>query len=49
MVSVFAVACVLSVIHFQDLSDELASDLAGTALRTIIKNLKLHGVDIPDL
>jgi len=49
LVSVFALACAMSVVRFKDLSDELATDLAGTALRTIIKNLMVQRVDIPDL
>jgi hypothetical protein len=49
MVSVFAGACVMTVVAPKEYSDDLASDLAGTAIRTIINNLALQGVDIPDL
>ena len=49
LVSVFALASAMLVVRLKDLSDDLATDLAGTALRTIIKNLMVHGVDIPDL
>jgi hypothetical protein len=49
MVSVFAAACAMSVVRFKQLSDDLASELAGTALRTILKNLMFHGVEIPPL
>jgi hypothetical protein len=47
MVSVFALACSMSVVGMMDLDEDLASELAGTALRTIIKNLTIQGVEIP--
>jgi hypothetical protein len=49
MVSVFAGACVMTVLALKEYSDDLANDLAGTALRTIINNLAIQGVDIPEL
>lgn len=49
MVSVFAGACVMTVLALKEYSDDLASVLAGTALRTIINNLMIRGVEIPDL
>ena len=49
MVSVFAAACAMSVLRMKEISDDLASELAGTALRTIIKNLMIQGVEIPEL
>ena len=49
MVSVFAGACVMTVLALKEYSDDLANDLAGTALRTIINNLAVEGVDIPEL
>lgn len=45
MVSVFAVACAMSIIRLRELNDQLA----GTALRTMIKNLMIQGVEIPEL
>jgi len=49
MVSVFAVACAISVLRMKEISDDLASELAGTALRTIVRNLMVQGVEIPEL
>jgi hypothetical protein len=49
MVPVFAGACVMTVLALKEFSDDLASDLAGTALRTIINNLVIRGVEIPEL
>jgi hypothetical protein len=49
MVSVFAGACVMTVLALKEYSDDLASDLAGTALCTIISNLAIRGVQIPEL
>jgi hypothetical protein len=49
MVSVFAGACVMTVLALKEYSDDLANDLAATALRTITDNLVVQGVDIPEL
>jgi len=49
MVSVFAASCAMTVLALKEYSDDLASDLAGTALRTIISNLVIRGVEIPEL
>jgi hypothetical protein len=49
IVSVFAGACVMTVLALKEYSDDLANDLAGTALRTIINNLAVQGVNIPEL
>jgi hypothetical protein len=48
-VTVFAMACMLSILMGHQSSSELGSDLAGTALRLIIKNLMIKGVKIPEL
>jgi len=39
----------MTVLALKEYSDDLASDLAGTALRTIISNLVIRGVEIPEL
>jgi hypothetical protein len=49
IVPVFAVACAKLIVKGRDADPALGADLAGTALRIIIKNLMLHGVTIPDL
>jgi hypothetical protein len=49
MVSVFAAASAITVLALKEYSADLASDLAGTALRTIINNLVIRGVEIPEL
>jgi hypothetical protein len=49
MVSVFAAAAAMTVLALKEYSDDLATDLAGTALRTIINNLVIRGVEIPEL
>lgn len=49
MVEVFAVACAMSIAKWKKDDPALASDLAATALRVIIKNMMANGVTIPDL
>lgn len=49
MVSVFAGACVMTVLALKEYSDDLANDLAGAALRMIINDLAVEGVKIPEL
>jgi hypothetical protein len=49
LVSVFAPSCAMSIVRMSDLDKSLASELVGVALRTIIKNVVINGVEIPDL
>ena len=49
IVPVFAVACAKVIVNGHNADPALGTELAGTALRIIIKNLMLHGVMIPDL
>ena len=47
MVSICAAACCLAILRVRSLDEHLATELAGTALRTIIRNLMTHGVEVP--
>ncbi len=49
IVPVFALACAKLIVQGHVADPALGADLAGTALRVIIKNLMVHGVTIPDL
>jgi hypothetical protein len=49
LVSVFAAACAMSIVKMKDLDEGFASELVGVALRTIIKNVVMYGVEVPDL
>jgi hypothetical protein len=49
IVPVFAIACAKVIVKGHNADPALGADLAGTALRIIIKNLMLHGVKIPNL
>jgi hypothetical protein len=49
IVSVFAIACAKLIVKWHNADPALGADVAGTALRIIIKNLMLHGATIPDL
>jgi hypothetical protein len=47
-VSVLAVACAISIAKFNEMDPAKGTELAATALRTIIKNLMTKGVRVPD-
>jgi hypothetical protein len=47
--TVFAMACAKAIVKWYEADPAIGDDLAGMALRTIIKNLKMRGVTIPDL
>jgi hypothetical protein len=49
IVPVFAIACAKVIVQGHNADPALGAELAGTALRIIMKNLMLHGVTIPDL
>jgi hypothetical protein len=49
LVSVFASAAAMSVIRLKVLDEGFASQMAASALRTIINNLTANGVEIADL
>jgi hypothetical protein len=49
IVGVLAAACAKVIMRCNKNDPPLATDLAGTALRTIIKNMMTSGVTIPDL
>jgi hypothetical protein len=46
---VFAVACAMAICKWYSAHPEIGNDLAGMALRTIMKNLGMRGIAIPDL
>ena len=45
--TVFAVACAMAISKWYRVDPEIGNDLAGMALRTIMKNLMMRGIDIP--
>jgi hypothetical protein len=49
MVVILAVACASAIRMFHKFNPALGSDMAATALRTLIKNMMVSGVRIPDL
>jgi hypothetical protein len=49
LVVVFAVATAMVAVSMKACSDELASEVAATGVRTLLNNLMFHGVDLPDL
>jgi hypothetical protein len=47
--TVLALACAISIVKWHQADAAIGNDLAGMALRSIIKNLIMRGVPIPDL